>query len=704
MVFKNKNLSIKSRLMLMLILVCLLSASVLIYIGYITGKKAITEGIFNQLTSVKNAKKYQIESYFLEIGKITETLAAGDMVKNAIKDFRHGYRLLSTEKIDKDCSQKLSNFYLDFVQKVGKNIEVKENIDLYYPNTIEACYLQHKYIVENQNPLGKKNLLQAANDGSEYSKVHNKYHQTFNDIVQKFGFYDLFLIDVQSGEVLYSTYKEVDFATNLYNGPFKESNLSKLATKLKTNSDVTKATFVDFEIYRPSYGAPAGFVGIPIIEDGVAIGGLVIQLPIDEVNKIMTGNGNWEKDGLGKSGETYLVGEDFLMRSVSRFFLEDTFGFTKALVDIGVDKKEVDKMYRIGTTVLNQRVKTEGVLSAISGKNETKIIQDYRFSNVLSSYAPLQINGLKWFILSEIDESEVNIPIKYFQKKVFIALCIIILLVTFLAMFLASRFVKPIEKLSDGVKHIKEGDYSHTIDESSNDEFGELAKSFNTMTKDVSNKQKVIDIQLKENQRLLLNFVPSDIVKRLQNGEKNIVNSYPNVSLISIDISGFSKITDNLGPEKSIQLLNDLIEAFDGAAAKNQVEKIRTVGDTYFASCGIYYPRLDHTKKIFDFALETRQLMHQFNINQKLSLKLHIGIHCGEILAGIVGVEKFNYDLWGTNVNKVFYLRNEAMDDEILVSNEAYIKLSEDHVFDKIVRSDSLKGMNFEMWQYMKSN
>ncbi len=683
----------------MMILVSAISSMVLIYIGYVNGKEAINESIFNQLTSVKASKKYQIESYFREIGNITEVLGENEMIANALSDFKIGFKRIGKTELNSECSQRLSSHYDEFVNKVSENMDIKGNPELYYPNSAEACYLQYEYIIENPNPSGKKHLLIDAQDGSDYNDAHQKYHQYLTDVILKFGFYDLFLIDLELGDIVYSAYKETDFATNLYSGPYKESNLAELARKLRSNSDINKASFTDFENYRPSYGAPAAFVGIPITEGATAVGALVLQLPVGEINKIMTGNNSWKTDGLGNSGETYLVGEDFLMRSISRFYLEDTIGYTKALVDLGVEKEEVDKMYRIGTTILHQRVKTEGVTEALAGKNETKVIEDYRFTPVLSSYAPLNIRDLNWVILSEIDEAEANIPINNFKKKVFIALCIIILLVTFLAMYLASRFVQPIEKLSEGVRRLNVGDYSQEIVIQSQDEFGELASSFNEMTHNIEKQQGVIAEQSIRNEKLLLNFIPESIAKRLQKGEKNIADVYPNVSLIVIDIDGFSKLASEIGPSESVSLLNHLVEAFDQAAEKHQIEKIRTVGDTYFAACGMFYPRLDHAKKIFEFALEIRQLAAQFNINYNINLALHIGLHCGEVIAGVVGNENFNYDLWGQTVNKAFALKEIEVDNQIFVSSEVHQKLKEQFEFEKYTFEGSSK-LEFEVWKY----
>jgi len=507
------------------------------------------------------------------------------------------------------------------------------------------------------------------------------------------------LIDLEKGDIVYTAYKEVDFATNLYTGPYRESNLGVLARQLRENRDFSEAQIIDFKPYRPSYGAPASFIGRTITDGSETIGALVIQLPIDEVNKIMTGNERWEEDGLGDSGETYLVGEDYLLRSVSRFYIEDTLGYTEALLGIGMEQEKIDLMYRLGTPILIQRVKTEGVELALAGKTDTKIIKDYRGVPVLSSFSPLRVPGLKWSVLSEIDVAEVDIPINKLRKKVLIALCIITLLVTFLAMFLASRFVIPIEKLTRGVRRLKEGDFSSRINVEGNDEFSELSHRFNDMVSDLDTQQKLIEQHSRENEELMLNFIPETVAARLKMGEKNIADTYTNVSLIVIDIVGFSELITKIGAKEAVALLNNITDAFDEAGRKNHVEKIRTVGDTYFAACGLFAPRLDHAKRAIDFAKEAKLIIGQFNINHQLSLSLEFGIHTGEVTAGIIGSSKFSYDLFGITVNETFAVKNLKINNSILITDAIYHRVKDFYDFEEL---ESVKKSPYDapIWMY----
>ncbi len=683
------RVTIRTKLMLLFILVGLIACGTLGFMGSRFGQRIITAEVYDQLNLVKSAKKNQIESYMGEIGNLVSILGQNDMVIEATKEFRQGYNLIGADDLKVECGPALSTHYQDFVEQLVQNLEVKNDIELYYPRTVEACYLQYEYIIENPNPSGEKDELLSSQDGSAYNSAHIKFHPYFKTIIEKFGFYDAFLIDLAEGEILYSVYKETDFATNLYRGPYRSSNLAKLVKDLRDNPDSEAALWVDFEPYRPSFGAPAAFVGVPLSEHGETIGALVLQLPIEELNRIMTGNRNWESDGLGQTGETYLVGEDYLMRSISRFFLEDPESYGKNLLKVGYHEDEVAKMLALGTTIRTQRVKTTAVDDAMNGKAETKMIQDYRGETVLSSYAPLEISGLKWVIIAEKDKAESMEPVYAFNRSMFVYTAVLMLLISLLALLVSGRFVKPIDQLAEGARKITEGETTHRVEIKSKDEFAELGDSFNVMVEELDKQKKSIAAQSDLNNSLLLNFVPASFVSRLKNGERGFADTYQNVSLVVVDIVGFSAFAKTIGATKSVAMLTEIMTSFDEAARKNHIERIKTIGDSYFAACGLFEPRLDHAKRVIQLSRELRQLMDQVNLNYNCELSLHISAHTGDVVAGVVGEDRFSFDVWGETVNRVFQMNNLEIDHKILVSKELVEKLGDFCVFENVPNSKS---------------
>ena len=232
----------------------------------------------------------------------------------------------------KHCDKEVTKFYRDqFLSRLQKSMATEKTEDQYYPSDYRARFLQYHYIVKNPNPTGAKEALNAADDGSTYSAAHKKYHPILKKFLKKFGYYDLFLIEVKTGHIVYSVFKETDFGTSLLKGPYSDSGLAK-AFAMARMSDWRDAVFLaDFTPYEPSYGAPAAFVAAPIFDGKSLIGVLAAQVSIDEIDNIMTGERQWEKEGMGHTGEAYIVGSDYTMRNDFRFFLENPQAFYSTL-------------------------------------------------------------------------------------------------------------------------------------------------------------------------------------------------------------------------------------------------------------------------------------------------------------------------------------------------------------------------------------
>jgi class 3 adenylate cyclase len=664
--------------------VSILSSIVLIIVGYTTGKSAIQSTVLDQLTSIRSAKAYQIETYFNQLNGILSVYSKDKMMLDAGREFGVAFRQLTSEKQAGDCNQKLSTHYDAFAKKVAQNMSIKDNPEMYYPNTPEACYLQYHYIIENPNPQGDKQLLtRSTTDQSDYSVVHEKYHKIFLDILQKFSLYDIFLVDLNSGDVVYSVFKETDFATNLFSGPYRESNLADLVRILKKSGDLDKAQMVDFALYRPSYGSPSAFYGIALSDNYVADAALIFQVPISEIDRIMTGGNNWQNEGMGETGETYLVGDDFYFRSNSRFFIADSANFQKTMLKNGYSEEALDRMHRIKTNILGLQSKSESAKAALGGETGIRLTDDYRREPVIAAFEPIQVAGLKWGMVCKKDQSEAFKPISDFKYKVFISLAAIVLIISFLSMWLAERFIKPIMQLSDGAKRISAGETDFKVKIDSRDELGSLATIFNQMTENLTVQQKTLKKQNQENERLLLNFLPEGLAKRFKNGETNLVEHYSSVTVLFARIQGLDHAITEMSPEDSFAFVSVLSQKMDDLAQRYSIEKVATRSNEYLAVCGMHIERLDHQKRAIEFALELQKLIHNY---AKTGSRLHleVAIHTGKLTGGIVGQEKFEYNIWGDAVEQTMLMLGRKVGDQILVSNAIKQRVSELFTFEKI--------------------
>jgi len=725
-------LSIKSKLIVMLLSASSVSIMVTAYLGYRSGQANLTDRVFNQLTSVRASKSYQIESYFKTITNHLQTLSNDPSVGLAIAEFSEAYRQLENKSLPADGADKINAYYQnEFLPKLGKNELGSPVLSSFLPKAIASNYLQYHYIANNPNPIGKKHLLNRANDDSVYSQLHGKYHPVFRNIIEKFGYYDLFLIDAD-GRLVYTVYKETDFATSLVIDAYNDTNFARLFNAVRRSKEKDFARVIDFESYAPSYGAPAAFIAAPIYgqsrqsgQDSASpdsatnqsqfLGVIAIQIPVDEINNVMTGNRQWEADGLGKSGETYLVGEDYLMRSVSRFLVETPETYIQTLINLGVQQSTINRIRQYNTSILEQKVQTPAVTESLTGKEGIQIIRDYRDIPVLSSYGLLKIEGLKWAILSEMDLAEAYAPIYDFERQLLISATMLMLCVILLAMAMASMFVKPINQLISGARRVASGQLEEVATVDSHDELGELADSFNLMVHSLREQTNLVDLKRREHEQLLLSVFPMAIAKRLKQGETDIAETIANVTVLFADLTGFSKLLESHSAHETINILNDLVTSFDEAADRYGVEKLKTIGDSYMAVCGLSVPYLDHDKRAIDFTREMQVIVRRFCQEQGYELDLSIGINSGDIVAGIVGRNKLIYDVWGETVNIASLLKSNCPNGAIVVSTEIYKRLCDIYSFEALdlkldlqrdfkVESDRQASMSIPAWRLVSGS
>jgi serine phosphatase RsbU (regulator of sigma subunit) len=209
-------------------------------------------------------------------------------------------------------------------------------------------------------------------------------------------------------------------------------------------------------------------------------------MPIDKINDIMTNKQNWKNVGLGNTGETYIVGEDFTLRNQSRFLLEDSTNYFKMLADINVDKNVIDKIKNHKSSIGLQTVKTLGTKEALSGMAETKIFPDYRGVSVLSAYKPLKIADMHWVLMSEIDEEEAFDQVTKLRHNILVGFLGLLVVVFAVSYFMSRAITKPLNELTKEALELADGNLDVEIKLGTQDEIGILAQSFKKMQISIS--------------------------------------------------------------------------------------------------------------------------------------------------------------------------------------------------------------------------
>lgn len=473
------RLTIGAKLLFVLLAIGLCATLFTGWIDYRQAKESIQDASFARLTAIREARKQQIETYFKRIRNQAGSMAENLMIIQALEDFSDSSELLAEKPIEH--FPELRTFYRDsFLPKLHPDNREEWVYDYYLPHDKVGKALQALYLGANPFPVGNKAKLADPGDNSTYSRLHAKYHPIFRNYLQNMGFYDLFLINT-NGRITYTVKKETDFGTNIRTGPYSTTNLD-IAFQAAQQAKSPHDTFlIDFAAYEPSFGAPAAFIAAPVFKNNKRLGCLVLQISIDAINQVMTGNNSWRKEGLGQSGETYIVGGDNLMRNDSRFLIEDQPAYLRAIAETGIARSTIDQISSHSTSVLFQEVRTEGVKEAFAGKTGTLIIHDYRQVEVLSSYTPLAIKDVRWVLLAEMNVDEAFAPVHALHTRLLMIAFATSLVIAVISLLLAKTLTQPIKKLTIGIRHFGHGNLGQRISLNSRDEIGELATAFNRM-------------------------------------------------------------------------------------------------------------------------------------------------------------------------------------------------------------------------------
>ncbi|MEE9425223.1 MAG: methyl-accepting chemotaxis protein [Methylococcales bacterium] len=454
--------------------------------------KSLQAEVTSRLVIQRDTQKDNIEGYFKQISsEVSQQATLGGVFTEALVEFNATFPKFLQQVPHNPTGYKANvkayydeQFGVNYVNRNTINSLVNSDglLELVDHN---AVALQNFYIAENPNPLGSKQELVNLDISTDYSKIHAKYHPRFTDYLNRHGFYDVFLVDADTGNLIYSVFKELDFATSLKTGPYANSGIGE-AFKLALGATEPGQTFTtDMKSYYPSYNDYASFISSPIYIDGKIEGVFMVQMPIDKINQVMTFNNKWSEYGLGESGETYIVANDKTMRNDSRFLKEDSAGFFEALANASIPTTVTDLVLKKDTTVGLMTVDSPGVNAALNGETGFDIFPDYRNIPVLSAYTPLNIAGVNWTLLAEIDETEAFASIDTMINSIIKTALIVGVVVLILGMLASLLFVKgivsPISHFKDIMDRFTNGEADVRVKLDSDDEIGELARTFDDL-------------------------------------------------------------------------------------------------------------------------------------------------------------------------------------------------------------------------------
>lgn len=484
-VIRPRNMKLFIKFLAALYLVSIISLSIGL-VSYFQGKNYLEKQAITFYETLTNSKKNALETYFTRVKNQLLSNSQSISVVDAIKGFTKGYYEFTGE-IDRNKRDLVIDFY-------NQKFKPDYKYNTLYQDSLESLEgqlnqqsiveLHYHYLAHNINPIGLKYQLNKVDDSAYYHKVHSKYHNYFTSLKQNFDFYDIFLID-NKGNLVYSVSKEVDFAHNLFNGPFKSSNAASLFRDIIKNAKKGEVKLADYANYSPSYNYPAMFAATALYDqEDKKIGVLMFQIPSQKIDNLLSGNQSWEKEGLKELGEVALIGPDFLIRNNTRSMQTNIIKYTQDLLKSGEDSMLVERIKRLKTTILLRKItnKVGLVNDGMKGKSGVEFDIDFRGNRVLDVYAPIDVIDKRWVIFTEISTQEIFEDVNSFFFYLVLGFIIIFILITIIGYRLARELSRPIQKIKRDITLLSKGQLPQLKKFFYKDEIGEVRQAVNDLT------------------------------------------------------------------------------------------------------------------------------------------------------------------------------------------------------------------------------
>lgn len=308
-----------------------------------------------------------------------------------------------------------------------------------------------------------------------------------------------------------------------------------------------------------------------------------------------------------------------------------------------------------------------------AGSNDQYIIRNAAFQSHI-------MNGE---ILLSFSTSEIIRALSEIRIASTVASIIVFLVGLFIGYRLARNISVPVLALRDAANKVGEGDLTQVVKNRSRDEIGELSIAFNKMVKDISSARKLVNertkeltLEKKKSDELLLNILPFETAEEIKSTGTAKARHYKSVTVLFTDFKDFTSISETMSPENLVNELHHCFSSFDKIILKHKIEKIKTIGDSYMCVSGLPHENATHYFNAVNAAIEMRDFMINYR-NEKsakgeIGFEVRIGIHTGPVVAGIVGINKFAFDIWGSTVNMASRLETKSDADKINVSEDLY--------------------------------
>ncbi len=660
----------------------------------VTARDFLSTTVEQQLVSVGESRMERLERGIESIGDIVVTMAHGTGVAQALEDFDAGYRAIDEPLLDAQLEELRSAYAAGLAEIVPPGYEVP-SVDAFFPQSPAAQYLQYYYIATN--PFEDRSELDDAGDGSPYSEAHAVHHPTLRSMASALQLGDLLLIDAETSTVVYSVDKHSELGTNLVNGPYRDSALAEAVIERLQTAAAGEAVLVDFEAYAPAGFAPTSFMAATIRDEGRVAGALAVEIPNELLVDLTTAGQDWTGTGLGETGEVYVVGEDGLMRTDSRIWLEDPDRYLELVGDAGYDPEIPRAVEALGTTVLIQPVNTDAVTAALAGDTFGGTTTNYLDQGTFTVAGALDIKGLQWVAIAEVSTSEAYGPLRRHIITLLILLVILIPIVIVVATVVARRILRPIGPIVAAADEVRQGDLDVALGVHTKDEFGDLSNKFNGVVATLRQQATDLEHAEVETTELLQAVMPSRLVEQYQSGDRDIAEALSNATLVVISVAE-PEVAQAVEREAIADHTVAVSTGIATLAKRHGLEQVASSATQYIAVAGLNVED-EEAGKAVAFAVAVRGWLNEAGSNAGVVMVTSIGLASGDVVTGVVGTERMTFNVWGNPRRRAETLSTVAGTSEILVDSTVASHVGDEWAVDPALGLVGLDGAPLEAWR-----
>ena len=540
------SLSVQSKLVVAFTLLTLLAIVLVSAIGYLSARKSLAAAAENQLIGLQRSKVGLIRTMLTSTRNEILTLSATDLAATAATEMLAAYRQLDTAPITPAMQEAVRQFLRRRLRTRdgaahGGHAGRRELFAHHAGGVVSAPSLLRD---GSERPYGPRRPLSSKTDSSAFAGALARQQRALGPTIERLGFENILLVDPVTLDVFFSYEQSTVVGTNLQNGPYASSGAAALVSALRTSQDEDDYRVSDFETYRPALGQPKGFIGTPVFDGPRKVAIMLLSFPVEPLANALSNNRGWELEGLGKTGEVYLLGPDQTMRSDSRFLIQDRKAFVESLRQSRLTGRTVSDVERLNTTIFTLPVRHDASRAALNGQTGIMEVDDYRGVPVLMAYGPVDLDSLRWGVMAKIDKAEALAPL----QRPGVAdgrppVSALALLSSFVALGFASLLTRPIAALVRGARRVSEGGLDAEVDVVPQDEFRELGEAFNDMVRSLRTSREALDHQVQENERLLFSLLPASAAAQVREGTAEAPRSFADVTVAYASLGGFDTMS-----------------------------------------------------------------------------------------------------------------------------------------------------------------